>query len=169
MTDDVRVIDPASATKLLTDLHQRRWSWRRDDLAEIAKALGWTNFEIIKGKTGEGAFADAPVSFGGEEIQVMIRDGKVDRIMIQVSDQPVKKTNESLISLHRSWTELIALATDLFGPPTRRTGRDNPDAQWRGEESTLSIKNAKSALVVNWATNAYQDHWNSLRTAPYEE
>jgi hypothetical protein len=169
MTDDVRVIDPASATKLLTDLHQRRWSWRRDDLPEIAKELGWTNFEIIKGKTGEGAFADAPVSFGGEEVEASIADGKVKTIMIQVSDQPEKKTNDSLISLHRSWTELIALATDLFGPPTRRTGRDNPDAQWRGEQSTLSIKNAKSALVVNWATNAYQDHWNSLRDAPDDE
>jgi hypothetical protein len=169
MTDDVRAIDKASATKLLTDLHQRRWSWRREDLPEIAKALGWTNFEIVSGKHGEGAFADAPVSFGGEEVDVMIGDGKVETIMIRVSERPAKKTNESLISLHRSWIELIALATDLFGPPTRRTGSQNPDAQWRGEHATLSIQNVKSALVVNWASNVFQDHWNNLRKAPDDE
>jgi Family of unknown function (DUF6301) len=169
MTDDVRVIDRASATKLLTDLRQCRWSWRREDLPEIATWLGWTNFEIVAGKYGEVAFADAPVSFGGEEVEARIGDGEVKTILIQVSDQPDKKTNESLISLHRSWTELIALATELFGPPTRRTGRDNPDAQWRGEQATLSIQNVKSALVINWAGNAYQDHWNNLRRAPDDE
>jgi uncharacterized protein DUF6301 len=169
MTDDVRVIDRAAATNLLTDLRQRRWTWRRDDLPEIAKALGWTNFEIVTTKHGEGAFADAPTSFGGEEIDVMIGDGKVDTIMIRISDRPAKKTNESRVSLHRSWTDLIALATELFGPPTRRTRNQNPDAQWRGEQATLSIKNVKSCLVINWATNEYQEHWNNLRPAPDDE
>jgi uncharacterized protein DUF6301 len=169
MTDDVRVIDPESATKLLTDLHQRRWSWRRDELPEIAKALGWTNFEIVSGKAGEVAFADAPITFGGEEVEAIIGDGQVSTIMIRISEGPPKKTNESLVALHRSWIELIALAIDLFGSPTSRTGGQNPDAQWRGEQSTVSIKNVKSALVINWARNAYQDHWNSLREAPVDE
>jgi len=44
---------------------------------------------------------------------------------------------------------LIALATDLFGPPTRRATSQNPDAQWRGDKSTLSIQTVKSALVVD--------------------
>jgi uncharacterized protein DUF6301 len=127
-----RVIDRASAAHLLTDLRQRRWSWRRDDLPGIAQALGWTNFEILRDDAGEGAFADAPVSFGGDEVDVLIEDGMVDRILIRVSDQPARKTDESLVFMHRSWTDLVGLATDLFGPPTRRFDTGSPDAQWRG-------------------------------------
>lgn len=163
MSDEVRAIDPESARKLLVDLRERRWSWRREDLPAVAEALGWTNFEILDGDLGATAFADAPITFGGEEVEALIRDGIVEEVSIQISDQPAKKTDESLASLHRSWTCLVDLTTALFGPPTLRTPSPNPDAQWRGEEATIRIVNAKAALVLVWARNAYQDNWNSQR------
>jgi hypothetical protein len=159
-TDTLRVIDPASATELLKGLRQYRWSWRSDDFHQIADQLGWTDFEIINGK---GAFATTPAGLGGRELEALIRDGRVETIKIRVADRAPKKSNESLIFMHESWSSLVALATDLFGKPTRLKHGQNPDAQWRGEESTIGLQNVKIAVVLNWANNAFQDGWNSLR------
>ena len=160
--ETVRVIDPHAATALLTELRDMTWTWRRDDLTAVAQDLRWTNLEIVKGRVGEGAFADAPVSFGGEEVQALIRDGHVAFVSMRVSDRAPGDTNASVAAVHRSWLQLVRLATGLFGPPTRTTAGRNPDAQWRGPQATVSVVDVRIAVVLYWAHNAYQDWWNTL-------
>jgi len=145
---------------LLDVLQRTRWNWTQNDVPRIVKDLGWTNLQEVDGVP---ATADAPWGFGGGEIRFVTDEKRVDTIRIRLTDRVVRKSPESLAFMHSAWASLVALATDLLGDPDRRTEGQNPDAQWRGEESTIGVQDAKVAVVVNWAGNAFQDHWNSLR------
>src|SRR5262249_61007474 len=119
-----------------------------------------TNLQQVDGVP---ATADAPWDLGGGEIRFVTDEKRVDTIRILLTDRVVRKSPESLAFMHSAWTNLVALASDLLGDPDPRTQGQSPEAQWRNEESTVSVQDAKVAVVVNWASNAYQDHWNSLR------
>jgi hypothetical protein len=157
---DLHMIDNESAAALLTTLRRTRWSWTIDDLPRIAADLGWRNIQEVDGVP---AAADAPWDLRGGAIHIDTDDKRVDTIRIRVTDLVVRKSPESLSFMHSAWTSLVALATDLVGKPDRRIEGQNPDRQWRGDEATIGIQNAKVAVAVNWANNTFQDHWNSLR------
>lgn len=159
---DVKAIDAEAARRLLTALRDMRWNWSSAELADVANRLGWTNFEVLEGKA---AFADGPWQLGGEEVAVDLKDDNVTRVMLTVTERRGKKTEESLAFMANTWRDLVTTATNVLGEPTLRTGQQNPDVQWRGPNATIGVQNVRVAVVVNWATNEFQDQWNHLRAA----
>jgi hypothetical protein len=157
---DPRAIDEPTAKHLLTTLRGTTWGWTGAELPRIVDALGWTGFKELEGRA---AFANAPWDLGGREVQVFMQGDAVNRITQTVTERRTRKTDESLAFMDRYWRQLVALATELFGAPTTPARADDPDAQWRGDRTTIGIKNAQSGVIVSWATNEYQDEWNKLK------
>lgn len=159
MSDELRVIDDATAKQLMTTLSRRRWSWAPEDLRQLVEDLGWTlDYEDPEG----GAKGTAPLSVKGGNVRIAVDGGKVKSFTIRVTDSQTSKTPESLQFMHDAFTKLVTLGTELFGAPSHRIPGQNPEVQWRFDESSLTVKNVKVATVIKWNSNEFQDHWNRL-------
>jgi hypothetical protein len=159
VTDELRVIDNATARQLMSTLSRRRWSWAPEHLRGFVEGLGWTmDYEDPEG----GAKATALFGVKSGNVRIAVDDGEVKSFTIRVTDSQAKKTPESLQFMHDAFTNLVALGTELFGEPTHRITGQNPEVQWRFDESSLTVKNIKVATVIKWNSNAFQDHWNRM-------
>ena len=153
-----RAIDTPAATELLTRLRALDGPWSKEDAPALLERLGFA----VTSKDDNGVTAEMRPPLGGREVMALFHDDGLDQIEVAVTQRARPKTPESLLFLNNVFAELVELATDLFGPPTRRLHGDYPHVEWRDERRAVFIRRLSVTVTVTVMPTARREYWDSL-------
>jgi hypothetical protein len=147
---------------MMTAMKDTRWSWQPSEVEDLCRRLGWTLLEVIDGR---GAVAEADLKVPGEQILMLFRDGHVDDITIQVTENVRESRTDSDPFISDTFADAVDEGVAVFGEPTDRQHAGPPTVRWRLADSTVLIKNLENAVTVTWASNRFQDNWDRVAEA----
>ncbi len=154
-----RTLDQQTVRDLLTRLRGLDWGWTAAEVPDVARRLGWT---IIADLPGAGAAADAGLGLGGQEATFVYRGDDVDRLKIDATGNTGAETPQAQAFVHDAFADLVATATDLYGPPDRTVHDGYPRALWQDDRTTLTITGGGVAVLVTLKPNERQQYWDRV-------
>jgi hypothetical protein len=155
-----RALDEAALRTLLSAIEGTSWSWREQDLSGLATRFGWDGIRILPGR---GAFVDPGHGIGYRAYRLSFDGaGRVNIITMRISSKVDEDDAMGQLFLADVFADALVVATGIMGAPTARIPGSAPEVRWRGAESTLILEMLSICVELVWASNAYQDHWDSL-------
>lgn len=126
------------------------WSWRCDDVAAAASALGW---KVVEHPGGPDALVtlDSGWAVGGGEATAECEDGGVAYLTCRVTDIAADADEQAaLVVAHDQLVEAMAGA---IGPPARRldAGRF---VEWELDQVVIHLNRATKSIRLRAATPA---------------
>jgi hypothetical protein len=143
-------------------MRDTHWSWQPADVAELCRRMGWTLIEVID---GSGAIAEADLRVPGHQILMLFREGQVDDITIQITENLRDGGTDRDRFIGDTFADAAAEGVAVLGEPTDRQHAGPPTVRWRRDGSTVLIKNLESTVTVTWASNRFQDEWDQIAEA----
>ncbi|KUL25806.1 DUF6301 family protein [Actinoplanes awajinensis] len=156
------VSDPGALRAQLTTIRDIAWPWQAAAVEDLCRQMHWTLLEILDGK---GAFADAGLGVPDDEVRMTFRDSRVEAVMFSVTETVRDAGPPRDHFLAAAFAGAVAEATTVFGPPTPGPVPEPLIGRWRLVESTVLIRQLKSAVTLTWASNWYQDEWDRVAEA----
>ena len=147
-------LDKDALRSLLTTVRDTSWSWTEDDVPVLAERFGWTLVQVLPGM---GAVADAGYGLGAKAFRLNFDQGKVWRVSMRISSRVAEDDAADQALLEEVFAGVQELGAEVFGRPATPYASSVPQVRWRGEQTTLVVRNLRVAVTMTWATNAYQD------------
>lgn len=154
-----QALDSDALRSLLSGVRDTSWSWREQEVPALAARFGWDSLELMPGL---GAVVDPGYGLGSNAYRMTFDDGDVHTITMRISSKAGKDDAAGQLFLSDVFADTAAVATEIIGAPTARIPGSRPEVRWRGEESTLILKQLGVGVTLSWASNAWQDHWDAL-------
>jgi hypothetical protein len=152
-----QAVDAGTARGWLTALRDLDWGWTPDEVPSVVDRLGWHLAGEVPGKA---AVARTPFDIGRDNVSVVYRDGRVRRVSIGATDRGGLRIGlETAQRTDETFDRLMAVGTELFGPPVLRVDGDERYAHWRGEHATITVAQSTATVFIEWAPNEYEDEW----------
>jgi hypothetical protein len=149
-----RTLDKDALRSLLTAVRDTSWSWTEDEVPALAERFGWTLVEVLPGM---GAVADPGHGLGAKACRLNFDQGKVWQVTMRITSRVAEKEPADQSFLEEVFDRVQELGADVFDRPATPYAATVPQVRWRGEQTTLAVRNLKVAVTLTWAPNASQD------------
>jgi len=147
-------LDKDALRSLLTAVRDTSWSWTEDEVPALAERFGWTLVEVLPGM---GAVADAGHGLGAKAFRLNFDQSGVWQVSMRITSRVAEKDPADQAFLEEVFAGVQEVGADVFGSPATPYPSTVPQVRWRGEQSTLAVRNLKVAVTLTWASNASQD------------
>ncbi|WP_202819121.1 DUF6301 family protein [Actinosynnema sp. ALI-1.44] len=134
--------------ELATRLWSHDWSWRMQDVPELAAAFGW---RILRSRP-QWVMLDS--GFGMASGKVRGRDGLTEEVQLRVTDF-VTEDAAGAARLRDAFAGMATALTGAFGDPTVRIPGKPAEVRWAGAGTTLVLANLVVSVELSLVTNSW--------------
>lgn len=132
--------------ELTQQLRTLDWSWRLEDVPELAAKFGWR----VEISSADWAMLDT--GFGLSSGQVFGRDGKANDIKVILTGFPDEGIGGRDL-VRDAFAQITETVTAALGEPTARTPGEVPEVRWAGPETTLILRDLSVTVALHLTTN----------------
>lgn len=141
-----RVLGTPELVELFGRLRTLEWSWRLDDVAQLATEFGW---EVERSRPN---WVVLDIGFGRGSGEVSGDDGVADEIVLEVTSSATDDAAGRSRS-RAAFAEMTAALTAEFGAPTKKVPGVTPEVRWAGAATTTVLRDLGVSVALRLVTN----------------